>query len=118
MELEAQQKVQELQILEHNLQNILMQKQSFQIELNETLNAHAEVIKTNDAIYKMVGSIMVVVDKQQTLKELDEKKKLLELRNEALGKQEQIIENKAKELQSEIKNLLEKKSPSTNAKSK
>ena len=56
--VEAQQKLQELQVLEHNLQALLMQKQAFQLELNESLNALDEVRKTNDTIYKMVGSIM------------------------------------------------------------
>lgn len=113
---DVQQKLQELQVLEHNLQSLLMQKQTFQLELNETLNALEEVKKTNDTVYKMVGSIMVVVDKTQTLTDLEEKKKLLEMRTESISKQEQLIEGKAKELQGEIKKLLEKKSPSAKAK--
>lgn len=118
MDIDAQQKLQELQILEHNLQGLLMQKQTFHMDLNETLNALEEVKKTNETVYKMVGSIIVVVDKQNTIKELEEKKKILELRSEALSKQEQIIESKARELQQEIKKTLEKKSPSANIKQK
>ena len=116
--VEAQQKLQELQVLEHNLQALLMQKQAFQLELNESLNALDEVRKTNDTIYKMVGSIMVIVDKNDTIKELEEKKKLLEMRSDSITKQEHLIEAKARELQQEIKKALEKKSPSTSAKSK
>lgn len=115
---EAQQKIQELQVLEHNLQNILMQKQSFQIELNESLNALEEVRKTNDAVYKMVGSIIVVVEKEKTIKELEEKKKLLEMRNDSLSKQEHMIETKAREIQQDIKKLLETNSLSSNQKAK
>ena len=115
---EAQQKLQELQVLEHNLQNILMQKQSFQIELNESLNALEEVRKTNDSIYKMVGSIIVVVEKEKTIKELEEKKKILEMRNDSLTKQEHLIETKAREIQQDIKKLLENKSSSPNQKTK
>lgn len=115
---ETQQKLQELQVLEHNLQNVLMQKQAFQMELNESLNALEEVKKTNDTIYKMVGSIMVVVKKEETIKSLEEKKKLLELRSESLTKQEHIIESKARELQQDLKSMLEKKAPSSNHKAK
>src|SRR3989344_4425015 len=103
MDAVARQKIQDLQILEQNLQNILIQKQNLQADLNETVNALEEVKKTTDAIYKMVGSIMVVVDK----------KKLSELRNDSISKQERLIESKARELQQEIKKLLENKSPST-----
>ncbi|MBS3083514.1 prefoldin subunit beta [Candidatus Pacearchaeota archaeon] len=113
MDAVARQKIQDLQILEQNLQNILIQKQNLQADLNETVNALEEVKKTTDAIYKMVGSIMVVVDKKKTLEELEEKKKLSELRNDSISKQERLIESKARELQQEIKKLLENKSPST-----
>ncbi len=112
LDTEAQQKLQELQILEHNLQNILAQKQAFQMELNESLNALEEVKKSDHQIYKMVGSIMVAVEKNDTLKELDEKKKLLEIRNDSLSKQEQLLATKARELQQELRKIVDKQSPS------
>ncbi len=112
LDADAQQKLQELQILEHNLQNILAQKQAFQMELNEVLNALEEVNKSDHQIYKMVGSIMVSVEKIATVKELDEKKKLLEIRNDSLSKQEQLLETKARELQEELRKIIDKKSPS------
>lgn len=107
MDKESQQKLQELQILEHNLNNVLMQKQGFQLELNETFNALEEVKKTQDSIYKMVGSIMVKADKEKTLSDLEEKKKVLELRNESLDKQEKLLQTKAKELQEVLKKVFE-----------
>jgi chaperonin cofactor prefoldin len=60
----------------------------------------------------MVGSIIVSVDKVKTIAELEEKKKLLELRNSSIEKQEKSISSRAQELQEEIKKILEKKSPS------
>lgn len=113
MDQVARQKLQDLQVLEQNLQGLLLQKQTIQADLNETLNALEEVKKTQDTVYKMVGSIMVVVDKKTTLEELEEKKKISELRNDSITKQEKIIESKARELQQEIKKILESKSPST-----
>lgn len=109
----SKEKLQELQILEHNLQNILMQKQAFQLELNETLNALEEIKKTSDSIYKMVGSIMIKADKEKTLKELEEKKKILQIRNNSLDKQEQLLESKARELQEELRKAIEKKPQKT-----
>lgn len=83
------------------------------MELSETSNALEEVKKSNEVIYKMVGSIMVVVDKNNTVNELEEKKKVLEIRSESILKQERSIETKARDIQSEIKKLLEKDSPSS-----
>lgn len=64
----------------------------------------------------MVGSIIVSVEKNSTIKELEEKKKILEMRNESLTKQEQLLETKARELQQELKKLLDKKTSSSNSK--
>ena len=103
--------IQQLQMLEQNLQNILMQKQTFQLELNETANAVEEVKKTDDTIYKILGQIMIKSDKEKVLKDLEEKKKLFELRLDSLEKQEKLLGNKAKELQSEAEKLM--KQPET-----
>ena len=108
LDKEAQERIQELQILEHNLQNLLMQKQAFQMELNETLNALEEVKKTNDSVYKITGSIMLKSSKDTILKELGEKKKILDLRLTTLEKQEKLLESNAKELQEEAEKALKK----------
>ena len=105
---ETQQRIQELQILEHNLQNILMQKQAFQLELNETLNALEEVKKTSDSIYKILGSIMIKTDKQKISSELENKKKILELRLQTLERQEKLLESKAKEIQEKAQKAFKK----------
>ena len=106
---ETQKKIQELQILEHNLHSLMIQKQAFQLELNETLNASEEVNKTNDDVYKVTGSIMHKVDKVSVLKELEEKRNILELRLKAIEKQERLLELRAKELQEEAKKTLKSK---------
>jgi len=112
IDTEMQQRIQELQYLEQNLQQLLMQKQAFQLELNETLNALEEVTKADDEIYKVVGSIMIKAEKKNTIKELEDKKKILELRNDALGKQEKLIEAKAKELREETQKSIKDKNKS------
>ena len=111
MNKETQQKIQEIQILDQNLQNILMQKQTFQLELNETVNAIEEVKNTEDTIYKILGQVMIKSEKEKVLKDLEEKKKLFELRLGALEKQEKLLGNKARELQFEAEKLM--KQPET-----
>jgi len=106
---ETSEKIEELQILEQNLQNFFMQKQSIQIELNEVLNALSEVKKTADDIYKVIGGVMIKSNKDQLIKELEEKKKILDLRIGSIEKQEKIIESKAAGLKSEITDVVNKK---------
>lgn len=97
-----QKKIEELQIFERNMQNFLAQKQTIQIEFNETLNAVSEVKKAKDEVYRIVGGIMLRTEKEGLLKELEEKKKILELRISSIEKQERILEENAEKLRQEI----------------
>ena len=56
MDQETQQKIQELQGMEQNLNNLVMQKQAFQMELTETENALSEISKSKDDVFKLVGN--------------------------------------------------------------
>lgn len=99
---ETEVKIEELQILEKNLQNFLIQKQSFQSEQNETNNALEELKKTKEEVYKIIGNIMIKASTSHLQKELDEKNKILTLRISSIEKQEKIFEEKALKLRSEI----------------
>jgi len=106
LDAETQKKIQELQILEQNLQALMSQKQVFQLELNETLNALEEVKKADSEIYKVTGSIMLKSNKDTIMKELEEKKRILELRANSIEKQEKLLESRAEELKEEAKKAL------------
>ncbi len=99
---ELQEKIQHLQILEQNLQNLLMQKQAFQFELNETENALAEVNKTKEDIFKMVGQIILKASKEDIEKDLSQKKDILSLRTKSIEKQESQIREAAEKLREEV----------------
>ena len=98
-----QEKIQEMQILEQRIQNLLLQKQSFQIELSETEGALGE-IQNSEEVFKIVGNIMLKSDKNSVNNELSEKKKLLELRINSIEKQEDAMEKKAETLRTELVN--------------
>ena len=104
---ETQQKIQEIQILEQNLQNLLLQKQAFQIELNETENALSEILKSKEDVFKLISNIIIKADKEKLEKELKQKKELLSLRLNSIEKQEtklsEQMENLRKEIMKEIK---------------
>ncbi len=101
MNQETEHKIQQLTLLEQNLQNLIMQKQSFQIQLLEIESALKELEKTQEA-YKIVANIMVKGDKEQLKKELNEKKEILELRISTIEKQEKKLKQKASALQEEV----------------
>jgi len=115
MSSEHQASLHELEILEHNLQHLSMQKQTIQLELNETINALNEIEKTNDEVYRVLGNIMLRADKSLLRKELEEKKRVLALRLEACEKQEALLEKKAQDLSRKSTQISQSKNESHNA---
>ena len=96
--MNSENKIQELQILEQTMQNVLIQKQSFQIELAETQGALEELEKTEDEVYKIIGQLMLKTEKAKTVIELEEKKKMFELRIKTLENQEKNIVDKIEKI--------------------
>ena len=101
-----EEKVEELQALEKQLQSILMQKQTLQVELNQIHTATEEVSSTSDDIYKMVGEVLIKADKQKVLSDLGEKKKISDLRIKSIEKQESSLEESATKLRNEIQKAI------------
>lgn len=98
---ESQEKIKRMQLLEQNLQSLLSQRQQFQQQQTEIDSALAESKDSNKA-YKIIGGIMVNVDKEKLEKELEEKKEVLDLRIKSLENQEDKLKEKAKKMQDEI----------------
>ncbi len=95
-------KIQEIKLVENNLQNLLIQKQFFQIEIAETESALKELENSGDEVFKIIGQLMVKSEKEKIIKELLDKKKLLELRLKSIENQEKLLENRIKELNRDI----------------
>lgn len=96
------QKIQELQVFEHNLQQLLLEKQTIQVDLNEVSQALEEVKKSSGEIYKVLSGVMLLADKKAVQSDLEERKKVLELRVKSLEKQESLVGEKAQTLRSEL----------------
>jgi|TARA_B100002003_G_C14123775_1_gene540529 prefoldin beta subunit len=103
---EAEEKIAQLQLLEQNMQNFLMQKQQFQMQLSEVDSA-LENLKDSNKSYKIVANIMVDANKEELEKELKKKKEMLELRLKSLEKQEENIREKSQKLQKEVLGSME-----------
>lgn len=95
-------KIQELQIMEQNLQNIMIQKQAFQFEENEIISALEEIKTSGDEVYKIIGQVMVKSNKQNMEKELKGKKDLIELRLKNLEKQENMLKERVTASRNEL----------------
>ena len=98
---DAEKKLGQLQLLEQSMQNLLMQKQQFQLQQVEIESALKELEKTKEA-YKIVGNIMVLSKKEDLDAELSSKKEVIELRIKTMEKQEDQLREKASKLQSEV----------------
>lgn len=95
-------KMQEMQMVEQNLQNLVMQKQAFQFELSETEAALKEVENSEDDVFKVIGQLMIKSDKKRIEKELSDKKRVLELRVDAFDKQEKVLNEKFEKAREEF----------------
>ena len=95
-------KMQELQLLEQSLQNTLMQKQAFQMELSETQAALGELKNSGDEVFKIIGQLMIKSEKSKITSDLENKEKILNLRISTLEKQENSLTEKFEELRKEI----------------
>ena len=102
LDKETQEKIQELQNYEHTLQNLLMQKQAFQLELSEIENALSEISNSKDDVFKIIGNIMVKSDKNKIGKELRMKKDLITIRLKSINSQEADLMKHSEELKNEV----------------
>lgn len=107
MDKETEQKINQLQLFEQSLQNLLIQKQQFQLQLAEIDSALKE-LETTEEVYKIIGDIMVSTKKEDLKKDLKEKKEINELRIKSLEKQEAQIKEKASNLQEEVLKSIKK----------
>jgi prefoldin beta subunit len=90
--------VQEIQFLEQGLQNILFQKQAFNMELSETNDALKELETAGDEVFKVIGQIMIKSDKSKMKEEMLSKIKIFELRMKELEKQETSISGRIEQI--------------------
>ena len=66
----SENKIQEIQFLEQNLQNSILQKQAFQMELSETTSALKELDGSGDEVFKIIGQLMLKSNKSKIKEEL------------------------------------------------
>jgi len=110
---QVQQRLLRLQQLQQTLQAVLTQKQQLELELTETEQALSELEKVTDdaVIYKSIGSLLVRSEKAKVTTELNERKDLLNMRINVLGKQEERLRSQVKDLQVKLQRDLRPLAP-------
>ncbi len=106
---DEQKKIQELQFLEQNMQNILMQKQAFEMELSESQAALIELENSGEEVYKIIGQLMIRGEKSKVKAELLNKEKIIKLRLTSFEKQEASLTEQRDSLRDEMIKSSEKK---------
>lgn len=81
-------KAENMYILEQSLQNILLQKQAFQMEFAETTEALKELEKSGEEVFRVIGNLMLKAEKSKIKEELKNKEKMLEIRLRSIERQE------------------------------
>jgi prefoldin beta subunit len=110
---EVQERIARLQQLQSMLQSLVLQRQRVDIELSETERAlkTLEKVLSGSRIFKSVGSILVEMPKEEVVRDLTERKELLEVRSKALEKQESKARERLASLQEALQRDLGLKPP-------
>ena len=100
---DTQLKIQELQILEQNFQQLLMQKNAFSMESNEVNLIIDEVEKTEGEVMRIIGGQVVVKSsKEKILEDMKHKKELIETRLKGISDQEKDFSEKIESIRAEV----------------
>lgn len=104
----VQERLLRLQQRQQTLQAVLTQKQQLELELTEVEQALSELEKMTDKaiIYKSIGSLLVKSERPKITSELNERKELLNMRINVLGKQEERLRSQVKGLQTKLQREL------------
>lgn len=98
---DAQEKLQQLQMIEQSLQASLSQKHGFQSQQLEIDSALSHLTGKKTA-YRIIGNLMVESDAESLRKDLTEKKEKLQIRIKNLEKQEEKVKARAESLQKDV----------------
>jgi len=105
---DTRERLMRFQQLQNTLQTLIVQRQQLELGLNETERAlkALEGVEPEKRIYKSVGALLVEKDKDTVIKELSEKKELLEIRVKSMTTQEDKSRKRVLELQKSLQREL------------
>ncbi|MFH1520559.1 MAG: prefoldin subunit beta [Candidatus Micrarchaeota archaeon] len=97
----------EYENMEKQLEVLLIQKHQLQMQMNEIKHALDELKKAKGEVYRSVGSILVHTTKEQADADLKERDELVEVKLNAITKQEEklrsVVMDTQRKLQEKMK---------------
>ncbi len=106
-EKETMKMLEQFQAYQSQLQSVMMQKSTLQLQLIEIDKAIEELDSTkNENAYKITGQIMVSKPVSEIKTDLSETKEALELRANSLEKSGERLTAKLKEMETELSKLV------------
>lgn len=100
---DTQRKIQELQMMEQSFQQLLMQKNAFSMEANETDLIISEVEKTDGKISRIVGGQVVIeTTKEKVIEDMERKKGLIDTRMKTINEQEKDFSERIEKIREEV----------------
>ena len=106
---ETRKMLEQFQTYQSQLQSVLMQKSTIQLQLIEIDKAVEELDSAkNENAYKITGQIMVSKPVSEIKSELSEVKEALELRLKSLEKNGERLTGKLKDMETELSKLVNK----------
>jgi len=100
---ETQRQIQELQMMEQSFQQLLMQKNAFSMESNETDLIIKEVEKTEGEVSRIIGNQVVIKStKEKILEDMKKKKELIDARMKTIDEQEKQFSEKIESIRNEV----------------
>jgi prefoldin beta subunit len=107
---QIQNQLAQLQQIQQQAQAIMQQRSQVEMVLRETDRALEELKKTGDdaVVYQAAGELLIKSNKEDVLKELEEKKDSLDVRLKSLSRQEERIQARFTQLQDQLKSALGK----------
>lgn len=92
----------EYENMEKQLEVVLIQKHQLQIQLNEVRHALDELKRAKGEVYRSVGSIIMHTTKEAAEADLKEKLEIVEVKINAIGKQEEKLRSTVVESQKKL----------------
>lgn len=101
---QVQQLLNQAQLYQQQIQNILAQKESLNVQLIEVTKAAEELekVKAGEEVYKIAGPILIKSKKAEVMKDLKEKEDIIRTRLKTIETGEKRIKGKIEELREKI----------------
>lgn len=99
----SQQLLNQAQLYQQQMQGILTQKETLNVQMVELSTALDELEKTKDQdVYKVSGPLLIKSKKTEVKKDLEEKKELIDVKLKTLEKSEEKIKKKLDDLREQL----------------